>query len=636
MSKRVIAGIILLLVVAAGAFVLWRSRAPKPEEKPAAESTAKVERGDLRVTVSAAGVLEPLTTVEVKSRAGGEITRIYVEPGDYVHRGDLIAQLDPTQVNLQVAQARAQVDSARAGLGQASLQASSQAVASQTTLQQAQAAVETAQARLKQAQEQYQMTRVSADQEVRQARASLEAAEARLAEARAQAAAQPALSSAAVEQAKSDLRAAEQSLQELLAGNRPEEIARARAAVDSAQARADNARATLQRQQELLSKGFVSQQAVDDAQAAYDSALAALQSAQADLTLAQQGPRPEEIERARAQVERARAAVRSAEANMVNVDLRAQEVAAAEAAVRQAAAAVQAAEANRAQVQVRAQELAAARAALREAQASLTKARSGNLEVEARRKQVAVAAAALSQAQAKLADVAYDSANTTIVAPRDGVVLSKPVEEGTVIPGGTSATANAPAIVVLADITDMYVTAQVDESDIGQVKEEMPATVQVDVLPNKKLRGRVEKIYPEPKTEGDVVSYEVRVQLLETAEVLRPGMTADVEILIADLKNVLLVPDAAITHGPGGPTVQVMQQGKPVERKIVVGLTDWNNTEVKQGLAEGEEVLLPSPGPLAGAGGPGGGPGGPPGRGATGAERSRNVSRQMRMLSPPR
>jgi HlyD family secretion protein len=584
MSKRVIVGIIIAAVVIVGAIFFLRGRGGNGEEEQPEDTPVKVERGALQVTVSASGLLEPLTTVEVKPRAGGEITRIYVEPGDYVHQGDLIAQLDPTQVDLQVTQAQAQLTSARASADQAALQATSQAVTSDTTLVQAQAGLVSANARLRQSEEQYDMTRVSADADVKQARASLESVQAKLAEAKAQHEAQPTLSNAALDQAKADLRSAEENLNELLAGARPQEIARSQAALDSAQARADNARQSLERQQGLLDKGFVSQQAVDDSQQAYETAMATLRSAQADLDLTNEGARTEAIERARASLERSKASLRTAEANMMNIDLRAQQLTSAQAAVRQVEATLRSAEANRAQVQVRAQELAAAGASVREAEASLAKAESGTLEVASRRKQIEIAAASLAQARARLEDVAYDSTNTTIVAPRDGVVLSKPVEEGTVIPGGTSANANAPAIVTIADITEMYVMARIDESDIGGVEEDMRATIEVDVLPNREIRGKVIKVYPEAKAEGDVVYYEVRVQLLDIPQELRPGMTADVTIMIANLEDVLLVPDASVTYRRGQAFVNIKEGDEAVEREIEVGLSDWTNIEVKSGV----------------------------------------------------
>ncbi len=630
MSKRVIVGIIIVAVVIVGAIFFLRGRGGgATEEEQPEEMAVKVERGSLQVTVSASGVLEPLTTVEVKPRAGGEITRIYVEPGDYVRQGDLIAQLDPTQVDLQVSQAQAQLDSARASADQASLQAASQAVTSETTLVQAHAGVDSANARLRQSQEQYDMTRVSADADVKQAQAALDSARAKLAEAKAQNAAQPTLSNAAVEQAKADLRSSQENLNELLAGARPQEITRAQATVASAQARADNARQSLERQESLLAKGFVSEQVVDNARQEYDSATASLRSAQADLDLTNEGARSEAIARARASLERSKASLRTAEANMMNIDLRAQQLTSAQAAVRQAEASLASAQANRAQVQVRAQELKSAAASVREAEASLAKAESGTLEVASRQKQVEIAAASLTQARARLEDIAYDSTNTTIVAPRDGVVLSKPVEEGTVIPGGASANSNAPAIVTIADITQMYVMAKIDESDIGGVEEEMEASIEVDVLPNRKLRGQVVKIYPEAKTEGDVVYYEVRVQLLDIPEELRPGMTADVTIMIADLEDVLLLPDASVTYRRGKAFVNIKEGDEAVEREIEVGLSDWTNIEVKSGVKEGEEIMTPSA-----AAGMMGGPGGPGGGASSGSDRSRNVTRQMRMMRP--
>ena len=637
MNRKLI-GIIIVVVVIAG-LAVWHLRGKRKaaEEQQPEIATAKVERGDLLVTVSAAGTLEPLTTVEVKPQSGGEITRIYVEPGDYVRAGDLIAQLDATQLQTQVDQARAAVDSARAQTQQAALQAESQVVTSDTGIEQAKAGVQTARARLRQAEAQYKLTSESSAADVRQAQASLDAARARLAQAQAQEGAQPALSESAVEQAQAGVTSAQEDLNRLLAGSRPQEIVQAEAAVTSAKARLGNARLVLDRQQGLLAKGFVSQQVVDDAQRDYDTAQATLDQAAAALDLAKEGPREEDIAQARARLAQAQAGLRSAQAQTVNVSLRTQDTAAAAASVQQSEASLRVAQANQRQIELRARDLDAARAAVQEAAASLQRAESGTLQVDAQNKQIEVAQASLRQATARLDDVLYNTENTTIVAPRDGVVMSKPVEEGTVIPGGTSGYAQATPIVTLADISQMFVTAKVDESDIGQVREAMKASVEVDVLPNRKLKGRVEKVYPEAKIEAEVVYYEVRVQLLEIPPELRPGMTADVTIEIASLQDVLLVPDTAVSYTPGKATVQAMEQGEAVEREIKVGLTDFTDTEVKEGLNEGDEVVLPSGGGNGESGGPGarGGPGGGSrsGSAATGSDRSRNVSRQMRMMS---
>jgi HlyD family secretion protein len=293
-------------------------------------------------------------------------------------------------------------------------------------------------------------------------------------------------------------------------------------------------------------------------------------------------------------VEQARAALQQAEARQVDVDVARREMEAARGAVEQAEAALATAKASRREVEVRAEELKTSQAALREAEASLNRARAGHLGVRASEKEVQVAAASLAQAQASLDDVEYSFRNTTIYAPRNGVVLAKHVEEGTVIPPGTALYSQGAAIVTLADVSKMYVMAKVDESDIGQVKVGQTAAVSLDVLPSRQLKGKVIKIYPQAEEEQEVVYYKARVQLLEVPPELRPGMTANVVITVARLDNVLKIPDAAIDRSEHKTRVEVLVEGKPVVRDIKVGLTNWTETQVVEGLKEGEEVVLPS------------------------------------------
>ena len=152
-------------------------------------------------------------------------------------------------------------------------------------------------------------------------------------------------------------------------------------------------------------------------------------------------------------------------------------------------------------------------------------------------------------------EVAYNREYTRVVAPRDGIILDKLLEEGTVVPAGTALYSQGAVIVTLADTSKMYVLAQVDESDIGQVKPGQKATVEFDVIPGRQLRGKVIKIYPKAQVEQDVVYYMVRVLLLDVPPQLRPGMTANVRITVASLKDVLKIPDRAIDRSGGKTTV---------------------------------------------------------------------------------
>jgi len=552
-----------------------------------------VEQGPLVVTVSATGVLEPLTTVEVKSRSGGEIVRLPVKPGDMVRAGQVIAQLDPTQLSNQVIQREAQVRAAEAELRRTKLVAEKQASDAAAALADAAATVEAQKSALRQAELNLAMTRQKWETDLKQAEADLAAAKASLREAQARAEAEPELNETAIAQREAEVIAAEQQLSQLREGARPEEIIQQESAVREAQASVDIAEKDLKRQQALFEKGFVSQQSVDQARHTYETAMARLQSAKAALNELKAGPREQEIRSAEAQLERAKAALRQAKAQ-VDVEATQQQLEAARARVKQAEAALEATKARRGDVDVRKKEVEAARARLKQAEAQLQRARSGFLDVQSSREQIKRAAASLTEAYSSLEDVRYSFENSTIAAPRSGIILTRPVEEGTVIPPGTSTYSQGTTIATIADISEMYVMAKVEESDIGQVKVGQKAQVEVEALPDKKLKGEVVKVYPQGEPEQDVVYYRVRVKLLDVPKVLRPGMTADVTITVARLENVLKIPDIAIDRGGGKTRVKVLENGHPVEREVAAGLTNWQETQVISGLTKGEQVILPS------------------------------------------
>jgi len=175
-------------------------------------------------------------------------------------------------------------------------------------------------------------------------------------------------------------------------------------------------------------------------------------------------------------------------------------------------------------------------------------------------------------------------------------VLQKLVEEGTLIPAGTAALAQGTTIVTLADVSEMYVMANVDEVDVAPIKVGMPAEITLDALPNKTLRGKVVKIFPKGIKTQNVVQFPVRVKVLDLLPQLRPEMTADVTIVVAEKKNCLQVPDAAIDRSEGRTRVQVLPSpnAEPVEREVKVGVTNWDQTEILSGLKEGEVVVLPA------------------------------------------
>jgi HlyD family secretion protein len=208
-------------------------------------------------------------------------------------------------------------------------------------------------------------------------------------------------------------------------------------------------------------------------------------------------------------------------------------------------------------------------------------------------------AANMARAEASLEEARENLRKTTITSPMDGVVLSKDVEEGQTV----SASLQAPTLLTLGDLGEMEVHANVDEADIGRVHVGQRVLFNVDSYPEREFEGSVFKTYYSPKIEQNVVTYDVLVRVRNEELLLRPGMTANVRVIINEKEGVLIAPNRALrvrmpgveAEGAGGPSVWVLEKGGPSRRPVKIGLGDSENFEVLDGLKEGDKVLVEAP-----------------------------------------
>jgi HlyD family secretion protein len=209
--------------------------------------------------------------------------------------------------------------------------------------------------------------------------------------------------------------------------------------------------------------------------------------------------------------------------------------------------------------------------------------------------------------------------STTIRAPRDGVILQKYVEQGTIISSGQSFNSQGTSLVQIGDLSRIFVEASVDESDISQVTPGQMVHLTLDALPDQTVMGRVERTNPLGTTDQNVTTIKTRIQVLKPDPRLRPGLNAECEFVVAEKKDVLVIPSRAVKTDKGKKVVQVLRgdtkDAKPEPREITTGLEAGDSVEVTSGLQEGDKVVTGIVQP--GAGGPGGGgkggPGGPGG-----------------------
>jgi len=195
-----------------------------------------------------------------------------------------------------------------------------------------------------------------------------------------------------------------------------------------------------------------------------------------------------------------------------------------------------------------------------------------------------------------VAQAAYDDAvsqlnETVIRAPITGQVIGKPT------PAGQSVSANASSpmvILTVADMSIMQIETQVDESDIGKIKVGQKVTFTVDAYPTKTFSGVVSNVSQKATVVSNVVYYKVLVDVSAAENLLKPTMTARVSINIAESKNTLVVPLAAVKVSNGQQYVMVVQNGKTQNTLVTTGISGDNKIEILSGLTEGDQVVSSS------------------------------------------
>jgi len=385
----VIIGVVCLLV--AGGVMAARSSGTKIDPT----KLAKVERGDLVKSVVATGKVEPITKVEIKSKASGIVKKLYIEAGDHVKAGQILADLDRVEMEAQVRQSEAQLQSSKATLNSA----------------------------------------------------------------------------------EADL---------------------ARSKVDAEGVDVPMTKRAFERASSMAKQGVVSQSALDDAEKNFELATNKQHVAQA-------------------------------------------------------------------QVLVNAAKVVQARADVRRAEATLSQQRE---------------------------QLSY----TTIVAPIDGIVLSRDVEVGDAVSSILVLGSSATLVMTLGDTREVYVKGKVDESDIGKVYLGQSARIRVESFKDKTFQGKVTRISPMGVEKDNVTTFEVRVSIYNPGGELKAMMTANAEMILEEHKNVLNVPESSLIYDQNkSASVEVPNpEAKDGKTKIAVkaGISNGAKTEILSGLSEGQQVVL--------------------------------------------
>ena len=549
MKKVIIAAaVVLVLVVAIGWVVLGRG---KNGQDPSLDKKIEVvERGDFQTRISATGNLEPLIDVEIKSNVEGEIIKLHVQNSDEVEKGQILLELDPELYEEGKKQAQADVAAAKAQVRQAELNIELKNERLDSELTQADADLKIAQANL-------ETTKATTVTQVSQAETNVQTTKNSLAQDRI------ALDQAniALEQAKITLSEHEASLR-------------------SAKVSLDNAKSELDRNTELFDKGLVSKKALEDAQAQH--ATAEVQHENATKRVESQGQAITSQERT---INTRETAIVTREAILANEERNLE---------------------NLKKMRQKAEEEAQLRVDNSKTRYQELISTFDNEKLLTQQSRVSAEANQLRR-ESNLKNEEERLDWTTIRAPMAGIVTLLELEEGEIVTSGRSAFSQSPPIMTIVDPSKMVVKTFINEVDMERLRLDQRAEIKVDAYQTKTYDGTVYEISPSGQEQDNIISFEVMIEVGGSPEELRPGMSADVDIITYEEKGVLLLPIDALINEPSATVTAQVDDTKPykanqpievqtISEKIFRGtVTNVGSNDVTISLDSSQRGIRPGP-----------------------------------------
>ena len=587
--------IAVAVLLGVGLFLKNRSNKTAESARTAAAAQAGPKLTTVRITPASIGtVVEtiPLTgqlksnqDVNINSKISGQVERVYINEGQRVTQGQLLVQLDTSDLQQQINSAQANLEAQQVKLQQAKVGLPASVAQINNAVREAQAQVNSAQARYQQAVLSEPTKTTNARSQVQSARAAVSSNQARVKQARDTLKQVQGQVNAGVGSARASLSQAIAQLDQVKNGSRAQQIAQAQAQVALAKAQRDNAQTNLNRQQQLYQGGATALANVQTAQTALEVAQAQLESAQQQLSLVQAGSRTEEVRAAEQVVAQREAALRQAQADLSRIPATQAQISDALGGLAQSQEAVRQANANLSQIGTAQQDVVAAQSALNQAKAQLQTAIANRAQIPVAQANVPAAQAAVDNSKAQLQQAQLNFQYASIKAPVAGVVNTKSIDAGETVTPGTT-------LLNVVSTTNVIFEAQVPASQLGQVKVGQPARVTVGSVGAAPLTGSVTDIIP--VADARLRQFRVRISLPDDGR-LTPGAFAQGILQTQVSQNALTVPTQDVRTDADQPYVYVaLAEGDGAvvkKRTIKIGAQANGRTQVLGGLSDGDRVI---------------------------------------------
>ena len=487
--KRIIVIVSVVMVLILAGLVIAYAATRGKKDNGVSLKTEVAKRGDFVIKINASGNLESLLTVQVKSNVEGEISKLFVKEGEFVEKGQVLIQINDKQIKEDMKQAEANVAAAQAQMEQAIRSLEIKKKQLDSDLQQQRDAVV-------QAQTSYNVVKATTLQQI--------------------------------SQQETDIQNTKDSMEQDNIALRQAEIAAKQAALSldglkqsesAAKVDLDNAESELKRTQELYEKKYVPKKSLEDAQASYANSKSRYESAQKNI-LSQQ----ETIKSQQEAVDMRKNAVQMRKTTLVfegqNLELLKQ---------------TRAAQEEQAVTQLK-----IANTRLKQLEENI------NDEKDISQFSLESARANLLRNQSTLNNQKERLGWTTIISPVSGIVTDLVIKEGEIVTSGRSAFSQSPALMQVADLSRMIVKTSINEVDMEKIAIGQKVEIKTKAYPDKIYRGEVREVAPSGQPRDNIIYFQVEISVLDSPKELRPGMTADVDIVVVERKDELLLPIEAV------------------------------------------------------------------------------------------
>ena len=228
-----------------------------------------------------------------------------------------------------------------------------------------------------------------------------------------------------------------------------------------------------------------------------------------------------------------------------------------------------------------------------QAESQLEQAKDSIHDIAMKENEIELVNTEVQRAKIALDEVEERLEETEIFAPITGVIIEKLVEVGQIIASGISNVNGGTALATIADMSRLFIIADIDETDIGSVRIGHAVTITADAFPDKKFKGVVKRIAPQGLVENSITIFKVKIEVHgKGRKILKPMMSANIEIVTDHVANAIITSRAGIREGEKEKFAMVLKNGKPEKITVKTGIRNPIQVEITSGLSPNDEVIL--------------------------------------------